>query len=357
MTKIKLFAVLVCSLLITGVSKAQLDYLNPNDLDLFHGRTLIVIVEKPVDKVTEKLNKKHHSDKVDAYAKAMDDFNKRFADAVTKYWKVNEGEVQYKTLDEINDISDKKNYAVLFCRSANQSELGTNYTVTHGIWWWPDYKEVTHDKDINDKMTVFCMCLLDRFYKTPMYQFPLPDINPTQADLDYAVNVTNYLCNYRVDHRGESNPKRLGISMIKENQGTLKDKTLLLRRDWLDKKLTPAEMAKDYPFPYMIAGADTIARLVEADSAQYAVAVVAPNGDQSGVNGAIMYDQYAYNLEDGAILGCSGVEDIPSDPKAGTATTNSATKPLITKRTLLDFSMYNRDDEDSGGGAKKKGKR
>jgi hypothetical protein len=314
-------------------------------------------VEKPVDKVTEKLNKKHHSDKVDAYAKAMDEFNKRFADAISKYWKVNEGEVQYKTLEEVNDINDRKNYAVVFCRSANQAELGNSYTVTNGIWWWPDYKEVIHDKDVNDKMTVFCMCLLDRFSKTPMYQFPLPDLYPTQADLDYAVNATNYLCNYRVDHRNGSDPKRLAIDMIKENQAVLKDKTLLIRRDWLDKKLTPAEMAKDYPFPYMIAGADTVERIMDSASAQYAVSIVAPNADESGVNGAIMYDQYAYNLEDGAILGCSDVKDIPSDPKVGIATTNSATKPLITKRTLLDFSMYNRDEDDSDKGGKKKGKK
>ncbi len=355
MNKFKLFSSAVLMLVMAGAAKAQFDYLNPNDLDQFHGRTLIVIVEKPADKVTEKLNKKHKSDKVDAYSKAIDVFNKNFSDAITQYWKVSEGEVQYKTLDEVNDIPDKKNYALLFCRSASQADLSNAYQATNGIWWWPDFKEVTHDKDFSDKMTVLCMCLLEKFNKAPFYQFPIPDLYPTKGDLLYAVNAANNYVNYRVNHR-KDNPKKMDAAMVQENQGTLKDKTLLIRRDWLDKKLNKTEIDKYYPFPYMVAGPDTVERAIDSADTKYAVAIVAPYDLAAAPNGGIQYVQYAYNIEDGAICGSSGVPDMPTDPKVGAATAANASKPLITKRTLLDFSMYNRDSDDSSDkGPKKKG--
>jgi hypothetical protein len=271
---------------------------------------------------------------------------------------VSEGEVQYKTLDEVNDISDKRNYALLFCRTASQADLSKPYPAINGVWWWPDMKEVTHDKDFTDKMTVMCMCLLDKFNKTPFYQFPLPEVYPTKAELLYAVNVANYYVNYRVDHR-DVNPKKMDEQLVQDNQATLKDKTLLLRRDWLDKKLNKAELDKDYPFPYMVAGADTVERLIDSADTKYAVAIVAPYDLAASPTGGVEYVQYAYNIEDGSICGASGVPDMPSDPKAGASTPTSLTKPLITKRTLLDFSMYNRDADDSGdkGGKKKGGKR
>ena len=191
MNKLKLLASAFLLVGCAGISKAQFDYIKPEDMDAFHSRTLIVIVEKPSDDITAKLNKKHKADKVDAYKNAMDDFNKNFADAITQYWKVSGGEVQYKTLDEVNDISDKKGYAVLFCRSVAQTDLASTYQAKNGIMWWPNFKEVSHDKDFAGKMTVMGLVLLDKFNKTPFYQFPIPDLYPTKEDLKYAVNAAS----------------------------------------------------------------------------------------------------------------------------------------------------------------------
>jgi len=356
MKKTTFFSAVILSLAFAGLAKAQFNYIKPDDIDQFHGRTLIVIVEKPADAVTEKLNKKHKTGAVDAYSKAMDDFNKNFADAITQYWKVSGGEVEYKTIDEVNDISDKKNYAVLFCRSVSQADLATPYITKNGIMWWPDYKEVAHDKDFTDKMTVMGMVLLDKFNKTPFYQFPLPNLYPTKEDLKYALNVANYYINYRIDHRKDA-PKKLDEQMVQENQPTLKDKTLLLRRDWLDKRLTKAEIDKYYPFPYMIAGKDTVDKAIDSADTKYAVAMVVPCDIAEGPNGALQYVQYGYNIEDGAILASSGVPDMPSDPKGATTSTANAGKPFITKKTLLDFCMYNKDSSDDSDSGKKKGKK
>jgi hypothetical protein len=356
MNKIKLFSTLVFSLAMACITKAQFDFIKPDDLDLFHDRTLIIIVEKPSDMINDKLKKKHKTDKADAYTKAIDDFNKNLSDAVTQYGKVSGGEVQYKTLDEVNDISDKKSYAVLFCRTATQGDLNTSYEAKNGILWWPDYKEVAHDKDFTGKMTVMGIALLDRFAKAPLYQFAIPDIYPTKADLIYAVNAANSYLNYKVNHR-KDNPKKMDEDMLQENQPVLRDKTLLLRRDWLDKKLlNKTELEKDYPFPYMIAGRDTIDRLIDSADNKYAVAIVTPYDLGTASNGGIKYVQYAYNCEDGAFLASSGIPDMPSDPKGATTSTANETKPLITKKTLLDFCMYIKESDDSGkGGNKKKG--
>ncbi|HTB32962.1 MAG TPA: hypothetical protein VK808_13115 [Bacteroidia bacterium] len=356
MNKIKLFSLAFFSFALSGITKAQFGLINPADLDLFHDRTLVVIVEKPTDMINDKLAKKHHKDKQDAYKTAIDGFNKNFSDAIAQYWKVSGGEVQYKTLDEINDISDKKNYAVIFCRTESQADLNTSYQAKNGILWWPDFKEVAHDKDFTGKMTVMGIALLDRFAKAPLYQFAIPDVFPTKTDLDYAVNAANSYINYKVNHR-KDNPKKMDEEMIQENQPMLRDKTLLLRRDWLDKKLTKTEIDKYYPFPYMVAGRDTVDRLIDSADSKYAVAIVTPYDLAAAANGGVQYVQYAYNLEDGSILASSGVPDMPSDPKA-TASAANATKPLITKKTLLDFCMYIKDSSDDsgkGGANKKKG--
>jgi len=342
MNKLTFFATLALSIALAGTAKAQFDFVKPDDVDLFHGRTLVVIVEKPSDMVNEKLNKKHKTDAVSGYATAIDKFNKNFADAVTQYWKVSGGEVEYKTLDEVNDISDKKNYAVLFCRSVSQADLAAPYIGKNGIMWWPDFKEVTHDKDFSDKMTVMGMALLDRFNKTPMYQFALPDVYPTKEDLLYAVNAANSYMNYRINNR-KASPQKLDEQMLQEYQPTLRDKTLLLRRDLVDNKLNKALIDKCYPFPYMIVGKDTIDRAIDSADTRYCVAVVTPNDLEAAPNGALEYVQYVYNIEDGNIVASSGVADMPTDPKNANASPASATKKLITKKALLDFCIYIKD--------------
>lgn len=356
MKKSTLFATLAFSLVLAGTVKAQFDYVKPDDLDQFHERTLVVVVEKPSDAVKEKLGKKHKTDGDNAYSAAIDSLNKHFADAITQYWKVSGGEVEYKTLDEVNDISDKKGYAVLFCRSVSQADLSTAYTEKNGIMWWPDFKEVIHDKDFSDKMTVVGMCLLEKLNKTPMYQFAMPDIFPTKEDFLYAINAANSYLNYHVNNRKES-AQKINIQMVQENQSILKDKILLIPRDYMDKRITKAQMDKYYPFQYMIAGRDTINKAIDSADNRYAVAVVAPDESQSAPNGGLQYVEYAYNIEDGSFLAASGVADMPSDPKNSSSNPAAATKPLITKRTLYDFCMYIRDSDSSDSGAKKKGRK
>jgi hypothetical protein len=346
------------SLSMAMATQAQFDYVKPDDIDAAHSRTLIVITEKPADNITEKLNKKHKTDQVDVYKNAMDAFNKNFADAIAKYWKITGGDVQYKTLDEVNDIADKKSYVVMFCRSVEQGDLSTSYQAKNGIMWWPDFKEVQHDKDFTGKMTVMGISLLEKFNKTPLYQCPLPDLYPTKQDFLYMLNATNNYLDYRINHRDES-VKNIDAKMLEENQPVLKDKTLLLRRDQLDKKLTPAIITKMYPFPYLIAGSDTVNAAIDSADSKYAVAMVVPCDIEVAANGGVAYAQYVYNIEDGAILASCGIPDMPTDPKNQTSANTNANKPIITKRALLDFGLYNKDSDSSNdsGGSKKKGKK
>jgi hypothetical protein len=356
MNKLKLFTSVLLSLFMSGVSIAQFGDVRPEDIDQFHDRTLIVIIEKPSDLVTQKLNQKHKTDQADVYNKAVDEYNKDFSDAITQYWKVSGGDIQYKTLDEVNDITDKKNYAVMYFRSVTQEDMFSTLVAKNGLLWWPDIKEVAHDKDFANKMTVMGMILLDKINKTPMYQFPVPDLFPTKADIYYAVNAANNFINYRINHRKDATKKML-VDMLQENQQELRDKTLLLRRDWLDKRLTKELIDKYYPYPYMIAGKDTVERAIDSANSTYAVAMVTPYDMEAAPNGALEYVQFAYCIEDGAIAGSSGIQDMPSDPKAGPLNPAGATKPLITKRTLLDFCQYLKDSSDDADKEKKKGGR
>lgn len=357
MNKLKLFSSAFLLLAGAGISKAQFANIKPDDMDAMHNRTLVVIVERPSDDLTEKLNKKHKAGGADAYSKAIDDFNKNFADAVTQYWKVSEGgDVEYKSLDEVNDITDKKNYVVMFCRSVEQGDVNTSYPAKNGIMWWPDYKEVSHDKDFSAKMTVIGLALLEKFNKAPVYQIVLPDLYPTKEDLKYGVNVMNTYIFYMVDHR-KDNPKKVNEQMLQANQQNLSNKILLLPREYTDKKMTKAQMDKYYPYPYMIAGKDTINRAIDSADSRYAIAMVVPTDLEQAPNGGLEYVEYVYSPDDGSILASSGVPGMPSDPKNANASSAMASKPLITKRALLDFCMYMNSSDDSDSGNKKKGKR
>lgn len=353
MNKLKLFS---CAFLLfagMGLAKAQFGFIKPDEMDEMHNRTLVVVVESPSDQLNEKLGKKHKADGPAGYSKAIDAFNKNFADAVNQFWKVSADidNVEFKSLDEVNDITDKKNYVIMFCRSVTKEDLATPYPAKNGIMWWPNDKEVAHDRDFNSKMTVMGIALLEKFAKgAPIYQISMPDIYPTKEDLKYAVNVASTYITYKVNHR-KDNPKKLDDQMLQENSAALRDRTLLLPRDYLDKRMTKAQMDKAYPFQYMIAGMDTVQRAIDSSDSRYAIALVVPSETESSPNGGLDYVQIAYTPDDGNLVAASGFPEIASDPKSGEINAASSSKQLITKKALMDFCMYIKDsggDSDSG---------
>jgi hypothetical protein len=330
----KIFLAFISLFILLSGIKAQCEYIKPHDINELSSRRLIVVIEQPEDLIKEKLTKKKVS--TDVYAAAIDSYNKNFQEAITKFWKISRGDIEFKTLDEINRISDKKNYAIIYCRTAKQIELDQSYAHIHGILWWGNFSEVVRDRDFVGKMTVLGISLLDKFSMPPIYQCPVPDVFPSQADLDYVLGAVSNYITYRNNHRHLSDDK-MDETMLKDNQPELKDKVLLLRRDLLDKKIANAALiSKIYPFPYLITSKDSIDQAIESADEKYAIAIVAPY-DLDGVGTQLEYVQYAYSPDDGLILGSSGLLDMPSAENAGNGTT---LKPLITKKCLMDFCQY-----------------
>ncbi len=359
MNKRKLFFSAFLLLAGMGISKAQFGVIKPDDMDQMHNRTLVVVVESPSDQLTEKISKKHKADGPGAYSKAIDAYNKNFADAINQFWKVSADmdNIEFKSLDEVNDISDKKNYVVMFCRSVTKDDIIAPYPAKNGIMWWPDYKEVAHDKDFTGKITVMGIALLDKFAKGgPIYQIAMPDLYPTKEDLKYAVNVASSYIMYKVNHRND-NAKKLDDQMLQENQAALRDRTLLLPRDYLDKKLTKIQLDKAYPYPYMVVGMDTIKRAIDSADSKYAIAMAVPTDLESTATGGVEYVQCVFTPDDGNLEGSSGVPGIASDPKSGEINAATASKPLITKKSLMDFCMYLNDSGGNSDSGNKKGKR
>jgi len=332
MKKIILVTGIFSSVVISAV-KAQFEYIKPHDIKELSSRRLIVLVEEPEDVLIAKLKKKKKD--IEAYKKAIEQYNTYLQNAVTKFCKLSKGDIEFLTLDEINRISDKKNYAVIYCRSAKQNQLDQGYLQVHGILWWPDFMEVAHDRDFTGRMTILGISLLDKFETFPIYQCPVPDVFPTQADLDFVLNsVSNYI-SYRGNHKHVDDDK-MDETLLKENQPALKDKILLLRRDLLDKKIGNTKMIdKIYPYPYLITSKDSVDQAIESGDPKYAVIVVTPYDLDVIGNGTIEYVQYTYSTGDGSILATSGLLDM------ATAGTNaSIAKPLITKNALMDLSLY-----------------
>src|SRR5580658_7563901 len=134
-----LFAVLIIMTTRTQ-SFAQMGLGKPDDVAAIKGRTLIVIVEKPDQKVIDKLNKKGKSEYIDDYKKAVDDYNTNLKDAVDKYWTFSKN-VEYKTDDEAEEYikQGSRNYAVLRCETIATGAGGLN--VSRGLrWTYTDFK-------------------------------------------------------------------------------------------------------------------------------------------------------------------------------------------------------------------------
>jgi hypothetical protein len=344
-----LYTILACGsfLLSQNITNAQFEKLNSQDLQKLKQRDIIVIVEATDDKVLDKVNKKGGKvDYTDAYKKDIDDYNANMKHVIEKFWKYGTGTFEYMSADEVKAISssDKKRYAVIYCHSTEGGRLSGGYGEDPGLVWSPDVKDKNKVKGSEDYYTEMGVALLEN-YKSPICQLPLPDLFPDKADLIYAVQVMTNSFNGQIDHPKKMDDKELA-SMLKENQDNLKDKTLVLRRDWLDKLLTKPDLEKAYPFPYMIVGRDTLERIMDSADAKYAVAVVTP-----WLRGStVLVVDYVISCDDGTMLGACM-------PNMGTAPETAFTpmgskKMTIGKRNLADLCQYIKETPEKKHGKK-----
>jgi hypothetical protein len=305
--------------------KAQMGYGKPEDIEQVKKRKLIVVLEEPNEDVMKKLTKKHKTDQIKEYQTALDAYNTEMKEVIEKFWNFSANAIEYKSAKDVEKIKKSNEYAIIYCSSGSNG-VGSKH---EALEWWPK-----GDKVEGDAVTLMAVCLPEK--NKPIYYIGMPDAFPTKADLVYGITAIEFYFNYRESHQKIS--KNEYEEMVEQYQPRLKNRTLLLRQDELDEKLTPEEIKTAYPFAYKTVTTDEMDQYVVNADSNYAYAVIAP----SFAGSRVIYIQYVYDCKDGTMLGMS----MPSmGAMMFSGYTGGAGHSVFTKKTLPDFCKYITDDK------------
>lgn len=221
-------------------------------------RKLVVVIVEPDNSLMNSLKPEMKR----TYVNGINALNNNLKYAITKIWK-NTNEVEYKSINEVNAISNKSDYVVAFFFMAGRSSY-SNFT---GTCKTPTYKvplrftkgtlknDSILNKDCWETSVQFGMAFLND--NALLFSKVLPDVFPTKTDLLLTLQNALLAC------EDEKMPSSY-FSRIKE-------KTLLIRADMLDVGFnTQEDIKRNYPFPFKIVTRDTLDKYVMERDTNYA---------------------------------------------------------------------------------------
>ena len=109
MKKINFYAILLVSIVTINQIRAQFGMGKPEDIEQVKKRGIIVIVEKPSERIIKKLTKKGKTTEMDAYKAAIAEYNSNMQAVAEKFWNFSSGKIEYKTIDEVKKTANRKN--------------------------------------------------------------------------------------------------------------------------------------------------------------------------------------------------------------------------------------------------------
>lgn len=245
-------------------------------------RILIVGLEEKNPKMLKKLKGKE----LEFYQNQVDGNNYALQTSIEKYWKYN-GEIKYLPLTEAKALlkSKSKEYALLTINKY------TDYEIKHeGKGWTRDKSLSTNPKgdpmmlkyDPGTRYTEAAnqISYLSIDMPSNIIYVNLPNLLVSQPDAVYGVMQMQYILNRLCE-----NEKLSYRDVVKERNGAnLKNKTLLLCKDDLDKKLTEDAIKKIYPYKFKIASLEEINQAIVDLSPEYVIAqIVSVQGGKGNV--------------------------------------------------------------------------
>lgn len=272
------------------------------EIEAIQRRKLIVILEEPREKIIKKLTKKKKESEIANYKSAIEEYNNEMKEIVEKYWPYKENGIEYKTYAEVEALkkSKSKKFAVLCCVSQRPSSFDAGYVSAEGLYWSWDIREDSEDRDYFDYFTSMVVNQIEDFEKTPVYTTPLPDIFPTKASLVFGiVNIKSYF-DYRIRKKknGEKiNGQKIMDDQVKENAPKLKNMTLLIRKDLLNKDLPESDISKYYQFKNKVSSKEDIDNAIITQADQTAYIIILPFVVSTSRNNSIIYVHYIYDAK------------------------------------------------------------
>jgi hypothetical protein len=277
------------------------------EIEAVQSRKLIVMVEEPRERMLNKIAKRPKKGTVEDYKTDLQTYNENIKAVVEKFWPYNKAGIQYKTYDEIMNLRKTKtqDYAVIACLSSEARRTSAGYNYAQGLYWVKDIKDDFEDRD-DAMFSVIMVNTIEDFGKQPVFYLPLFDVFPTKASLVYGIkNIESYF-NLRIKTKKNGAKMRDERERIEEEMAkrapALKEKTLLIREEWLDKELTEANLKNFYPYKYQICDRAFMDNIVMNSDSKYAYGVVLPYVMSNSNSTYIAYYQYAMDAADSQLM-------------------------------------------------------
>ncbi|SFD19821.1 hypothetical protein SAMN05518672_1011000 [Chitinophaga sp. CF118] len=249
--------------LILSVVNASAQFVKTKDIEKMKKRTSFIVVKERPDKKIIKLLRQKAPDQVADYKQAIKQLNRDFPEVVKQYWALNGAiTVEQKTEKEVARLRTRnnRNYIVFDCQSmkvkpgsrSRRSKYARTYTSS--LSWKFDNKDLS--------VPVINMYFIENDVQYPFYIQNMSDRFPDYTDLAVGLRLATYVFTEQLGGR----PERSMQQEIKHNAMYLKDKTLVLCKNWLDDDFVESMAKSDYPYPIRFVSKEELDELFKKDT-------------------------------------------------------------------------------------------
>jgi hypothetical protein len=262
-----LSALLSVSLLVSAVT-ATGQFIKMRDLEKMKKRSHIIVIKETPDKL---ILKQLSSDQASEYRQSITRLNHDFLEAVQQFWQVSGMSVTI-TQGTIKDVirlrkKNDRSTIVLDCQSLHVRPTKSHYaktaqTYTTGLNWESDKKDLS--------VPVINMYFVEGDVQYPFYIQNMSEKFPDYIDLAMGMRLAMYEFSDETDGHSTAG--------MKHNAVFLKDRTLLLCREWLDDDFVESAAKSDYPFPIRFISTNDLENYFHKDAFDSAVVAYIPAG-------------------------------------------------------------------------------
>jgi hypothetical protein len=283
---------------------AQMGMGKVEEIEEVQKRKLIVLIEEPRERMIKKLTKNSKRGSVEDYKSDLQTYNATLKTVVEKFWPYNKEGVQYKTIGEIEKLANSKtkDYAILTCLSTRPRATSGGYKNYEGLYWVKDIKDEFEDQDLDMMFTTMVINVIEDFGRTPVYYVPLYDVFPTKASLVFGMKTMTSYFDMRIRTKKEGGKMRDEREKFEQDLAAkaslIPQKTLLVRREWIDEDLNEQNLKTVYPYPYKFVTREEMDEIVMSEDPAYAYAAVLPYVMSTSNANAVMYIKYVIDCAD-----------------------------------------------------------
>ncbi|WP_055446168.1 hypothetical protein [Lacinutrix mariniflava] len=289
---------------------AQFGMPKAEDANKIQKRTLLVVLDEVDERLKKKINKK--PEKFQKYADEINLYNENLKSAIENTWTFST-EIRYVTQTKFLEIKKDKKQKKLYAYFSNKIQRNPSRIISDSY-----YADAPDIYTINIGLADEKKAIHSMMYSTS---------HPSEADLTFISQQFQNLLTSLQQAEGKKYRKEMKATMAKNSQ-KLKTKTLLLDKEFVDKKLI-SKIDKIYKYDYKLTDRETIDKAILAKDSKYAYVRAFPMFQQNGGNKSILkvskliYIQYVIDAENGEIASYAAPASIGLGGNLATAAKSS----------------------------------